>query len=335
MNMRHLPTAGDCAPLRGASDGNRARAAVRSLHPILLAAVAILTSACSVSQFAVNKVGDALAGGGGTYASDEDPELVGAALPFSLKLVESLLVKSPQHRGLLTTAASGFTQYAYGFVQLPAEQLEESDLAKAWSEKERARRLYLRARDYGLRGLETRHDSLRSRFAADPAAALAATDGDDVELLYWTAAAWGSAVGLAKDDPQLVSDLPRIEALADRALELDPGFADGALHSFMISWEMVRAGAEGDPAERAAAHFKRAVELSGGREAGPYVAYAESVCRAREDRQCFSEALESALAIDLADRPSTRLANTLMQRRARWLLDNVDRLILPPLDPEP
>jgi hypothetical protein len=62
------------------------------LHPILLAAVAILTSACSVSQFAVNKVGDALAGGGGTYASDEDPELVGAALPFSLKLVESLLV---------------------------------------------------------------------------------------------------------------------------------------------------------------------------------------------------------------------------------------------------
>lgn len=335
MNMRHLPTAGDCALLRGASGRKRARTAVQSWRPMLLATVAILTSACSVSQFAVNKVGDALAGGGGTYASDEDPELVGAALPFSLKLVESLLVKSPRHRGLLTTAASGFTQYAYGFVQLPAEQLEESDLAKAWSEKERARRLYLRARDYGLRGLETRHESLRSRFAADPAAALAATDGDDVELLYWTAAAWGSAVGLAKDDPQLVSDLPRIEALADRALELNPGFAGGALHSFMISWEMVRAGAEGDPTERAAAHFKRAVELSGGREAGPYVAYAESVCMAREDRQCFSEALESALAIDPADQPSARLANILMQRRARWLLDNVDRLILPPLDPEP
>lgn len=335
MNVGHLPTASDCTPVRGAPDRTRFCAAVRSSRPFLLATIAVLSSACSVSQFAVNKVGDALAGGAGTYASDEDPELVGAALPFSLKLVESLLASSPRHRGLLTTAAAGFTQYAYGFVQLPAEQLEESDLAKAWSEKERARRLYLRARDYGLRGLETRHESLRNRLEADPGTALAVTDGDDVELLYWTAAAWGSAVGLAKDDPRLVSDLPHIGALADRALELDPGFADGALHSFMISWEMVRAGAEGDPAGRAAAHFKRAVELSGGHEAGPYVAYAESVCQAREDRQCFREALEAALAIDPADKPAARLANILMQRRARWLLDNVDRLILPPLDPEP
>ncbi|HSF78080.1 MAG TPA: TRAP transporter TatT component family protein, partial [Steroidobacteraceae bacterium] len=51
-----------------------------------------------------------------------------------------------------------------------------------------------------------------------------------------------------------------------------------------------------------------------------------------EDRQCFREALDSALAIDIDANPSSRLANTLMQRRARWLLDDIDRLILPPLD---
>lgn len=310
----------------------RPAAAVR--NAILAAVCAVLCAGCSISRFAVNRVGDALAGGAGTYASDEDPELVGAALPFSLKLVESLLAESPQHRGLLVTAASGFTQYAYGFVQLPAEQVEHQDLEFAWAEKERARRLFLRARDYGLRGLETRHEGLRGRLEADPRAALTVTDRDDVELLYWTAAAWGSAVGLAKDDPRLVGDLPRIEALADRALELHPDFGDGALHSFMINWEMIRAGAEGDPAARATEHFRRAVELSGGREAGPYVTYAEAVCRTFEDRRCFREALEQALAIDLEAKPSARLANVLMQRRARWLLDSIDRLILPPLDPD-
>jgi len=300
---------------------------------LLWVALSSGVAGCSIERLAVDKVGDALSGGAGTYATDEDPELVGAALPFSLKLVESLLVKSPDHLGLLTTASSGFTQYAYGFVQLPAEITEQDDLARAWNERDRARRLYLRARDYGLRGLEVRHPGLHERFLVNPHEALRVTGRGDVELLYWTAAAWGSAIGLGKDDPSLVSDLPFIEALATRMLELDPAFGDGAVHSFMITWEMARFGTDGDPAERATAHYRQAIELSQGLDAGPYVTYADSVCRTREDRRCFTEALESALAIDPDARPSIRLANTLMQRRARFLLDNVDRFVLPPLEP--
>lgn len=298
---------------------------------LLLAVVAL--SGCSVQRFAVNKVGDALSAGAGTYATDDDPELVGSALPFSLKLVESLLASTPRHRGLLTTAASGFTQYAYAFVQLPAEQQEEIDLAQAWVAQTRARRLYLRARDYGLRGLETRHPLLRQRLVANPRAALLAADREDVELLYWTAAAWGAAIALAKDDPAMVGDLPYVGALADRALALDPQFGRGVIHSFMVTWEMVRPGAEGDPSERATRHFQQAVALSNGQDAGPYVAYAESVCLPHEDRACFRDALTAALAVDPDANPSGRLANIVMQRRARWLLDRTDKLILPPLEP--
>ena len=80
---------------------------------LLIAVFAVgAASGCSIQRFAVNKVGDALAGGGGTYAADDDPELVRAAIPFSLKLIESLLESSPRHEGLLLTAASGFTQYS-------------------------------------------------------------------------------------------------------------------------------------------------------------------------------------------------------------------------------
>src|SRR2546425_5747344 len=68
----------------------------RSIRPPTRAAVAsvllaLLTNAgCAVKKIAVNKLGDAIASGGMTYASDDDPELVREAVPFSLKLMESL-----------------------------------------------------------------------------------------------------------------------------------------------------------------------------------------------------------------------------------------------------
>src|SRR3974390_3799716 len=94
---------------------------------LLVMASILYGSGCSIRRMAINKVGDALASGGTTFASDDDPELVKAAVPFSLKLMESLLEESPQHKGLLLASASGFTQYAYAFVQQDADELKEKD----------------------------------------------------------------------------------------------------------------------------------------------------------------------------------------------------------------
>src|SRR5437868_11815300 len=126
-------------------------------------AIGLAVSGCSIKRIAVNKLGDALAGGGTTFASDDDPELVKAAVPFSLKLMESLLSESPKHQGLLFATASGFTQYAYAFVQEDADELEEKDLTTANEMRARARKLYLRARNYGLRGLQSRHRSFETK----------------------------------------------------------------------------------------------------------------------------------------------------------------------------
>ena len=41
------------------------------------------------------------------------------------------------------------------------------------------------------------------------------------------------------------------------------------------------------------------------------------------------------LAIHPDEFPPVRLANLIMQRRARWLLSRTDKLFLPPLDPNP
>lgn len=64
-------------------------------------ATVLVTGGCSIRRYAVSTIGDVLASGGSLYESDKALVLVGDALPFSLKLIESLLAESPHHRGLL------------------------------------------------------------------------------------------------------------------------------------------------------------------------------------------------------------------------------------------
>ena len=195
---------------------------VKEFHDPAVPGRALRDAGCSVKRFAINKLGDSLANSGTTYAADDDPDLVGQALPFSLKLVEGLLAESPEHRRLLFTAASGFTEYAYIYVQQEADLIEKQDLDKATALRNRARRLYLRARGYGLRGLDVRTHGFSRKLRDDPASAVGLANMSDVPLLYWTAAAWGAAVGLSEDNAGLIADQRIVEALIDRALALDP-----------------------------------------------------------------------------------------------------------------
>lgn len=307
-----------------------ARTRRRSNAASVLLLAALLAPGCSVRKVAVNALANALAAGGDTYATDDDPELVAAAVPFGLKTIEALLAETPKHDGLLLAAASGFTQYAYAFVQAEADLVEAKDLARATALRARARKLYPRALRYGLRGLETRHpgfeaglrdDALRER-------TLAAATKADVPLLYWTGAAWGAAISLSKENAELTADQGLAEALERRALALDEAFGHGSIHDFFISFEGGRPPAAGGSVDRARVHLGRAVALSDGKRAAPYVSFAETVSVGVQNRAEFEELLKKALAVDPDAVPELRLANTVSQRRAAWLLARADELFL-------
>jgi predicted anti-sigma-YlaC factor YlaD len=149
-----------------------------------------------------------------------------------------------------------------------------------------------------------------------------------VPLLYWTATAWAAAISLSKDNPELVAQLPAVEALMDRALELDDSYGRGAIHTFLVTYEMSRQGAPGDPAARAREHFEQAMARSEGKDAAPLVALAEAVAVKQQDVKEFESLLNRALAIDPDANPDTRLLNVVMQRRARWLLSREAELFL-------
>src|SRR5207247_8903648 len=143
-----------------------------------------------------------------------------------------------------------------------------------------------------------------------------------------TAAAWASVISLSKDNPEIVGQIPAMESLIDRALDLHESYGNGAIHNFMISYEMNRPGVAGDPVARARKHFERSLVLSKGTDASPLVALAEAVTIQKQDMKEFESFLNRALAINRDAHPDTRLGHTVMQRRARWLLSRKSELFL-------
>lgn len=307
--------------------------ACRGVVTAVVLALALLLPGCSIKRLAVNRVGDALAAGGTSFSSDDDPDLIRDAAPFSLKTMEVLLAEAPRHAELRRAAAAAFTQYAYAFVLVEADEREASDFSASEHLRLRARRLFLRARNHGLRGLEVRHPGFEARLRAGAAPALASMRREDVPLLYWTGASWAAAISQSKDQPALIGELPLVSAIMEKALELDPGWNRGAIPGFFIAFAPAQPGDPAEGARRAREFFDRAVKASDGGFAGTYVSLAESVCLPANQRDEFESLLTKALAIDPDKRPEWRLENLIFQRRARWLMGRIDELFVSPVPP--
>ena len=117
--------------------------------------------------------------------------------------------------------------------------------------------------------------------------------------------------------------MPAVRALLERAEILDPDWGDGLVHAALIGLDALPEEMGGSMAG-ARAHFARAVELTGGASAGPYVALAMGVSVPEQDSGEFRRLLEQALAIDPDALPAQRLANLIAQRQARALLERIE-----------
>jgi predicted anti-sigma-YlaC factor YlaD len=229
---------------------------------------------------------------------------------------------------LLLTAASGFTQYSYVYVDLEALELEQRDPARAAELKLRAKRLYLRARGYALRAVELTREDFIHGLRTNPQATLAVFTRENIPELYWLSLSWAAAIASDKSDMSLVADLNLIEPIMHRCLELDESFDQGALHEFMIAYQGGRSPMQGGGAALAREHFARARALSGGIRINSLVSLADSVSISDQNRDEFESLLQQALDYEADDYPPTRLANLVAQKRARLLLSRSEYYFL-------
>jgi hypothetical protein len=105
-----------------------------------------------------------------------------------------------------------------------------------------------------------------------------------------------------------------------RALELDEGFDEGAIHDFFVVYDAGRSEAQGGGKKRARAHLDRSLQLSQNKRLSPLVSFAEAVDVDDQNKREFTELLTRVVSYDVDRDLDHRLVNILAQRRARWLL---------------
>ena len=298
---------------------------LRVILILIFAALLFSLPSCSINKMAMNMVANALTGEGSAevFTGDSDPQLVGDAIPFAIKLYESLLSQNPTHQGLINTTGSMFVMYANAFVQGPAEMFPSYMFEERQEALDRSKGLYLRGLEILSRGLELKYPGFSGSFDNGRLPEfLAKMKKADVPALYWSSAAGFSAYSINLLDFELSARIPEWTAMIHRAYELDPDFNVAALDEFFIIFYASLPEILGGDMERAEYHFGRAIEKTGGNSASAYTSYAQFIAVPAQDYDAFKDSLEKALAIDVDKDVSMRLVNIISQRKAIWMLDN-------------
>lgn len=289
-----------------------------SFRLLNLLLISLLLSGCAVRPFVLKQTADALSGQ--ELSDEEDLQLAREASAFYLKTSESVLRQTPGHLKLAEAVSAGFTQYAYAFVAFEAEKIDSSQPEVAAQMRDRAARLYTRAHRHAMAALEKSQPGFSSALAQNDVKKRPTLTPVEVPLAYWAAASLGGKISMSKDDPDAVADFPLSLRLAEMAWQLDPAFGQGALTSLMGTLEAARVGGSLHKAER---FFDQAIAMGQGKEAGPWVAKAESVALPNQDKAQFEQLLQKALKVSQQHRS---LQNDVMRERAQWLLLSVDDL---------
>lgn len=281
-----------------------------------LVVLALQGWACGVVQnVAVNSTTGILTYGMQALFEEPDLTLAEQAIPGNLKLVESLYrAKDSDDDQLGTMLAQGYTGYALAFV-------EDTD-------PERAKALYTRARDYGLKVLRKnkKFDAAFDQDAETFKAGVNTFSKDDVPTIFWTANAWGSLVNLGMNDPEIVGDLSKVNALMDFVIRTDENFYYGSAHLYFGTILATIPRVLGGKPDQAKEHFEKCFKIGQNKMLLPYVFMAKSYAVQVQDRELFLSLLKTVDDAPIDILPEQRLVNAVAKRKAKALEARVDEL---------
>jgi len=276
------------------------------MRSIRFVTLLVFFSGC-VQTIAIRTVGGILDYGFEAFNEEEDVQLAQEALGSNLKLLEALIKGDPGNEELLLLASRGFSAYALAFV--------EDDSV------ERARALYLRAREYALRVLNE-NETFRDAFGKDVNSfvqSLESFDDDDVPAVFWTAFAWGSYINLTRTEASAIADIPRVNAMMEFVLKRDRAYYyAGALVYLGSIYGNTPVMLGGNP-ERSKQYFEEALSLTEGKFLLTYVYYARSYAVQTLDEALFTELLQKVQDTPADVLPEARLPNMIAKRKASLL----------------
>ena len=244
-------------------------------------------------------------------ARHDDLDLVASGVPTFLLLLEGLLVANPQDPQLLLSATETYTSYA---------TLVEVD------DPQRAKHLYHRGKEYGLRALALRlsqPDLLQAPYA-EFVRVIDDLEASDLSVVFWAASSWGAWISANTESMAALADLPKVIKLMQWIAAQDETFQYGSPHVFLGTYYAALPPMLGGNPQKAAEHFDRAVAISKGQVLMVYVLKAKFYARQIFDQALYESLLHEALTRPADAVPELTLQNIAAQKQAQILLDQAD-----------
>jgi len=284
---------------------------VKATVAILVVLLAFFSSGCArLIALAARPVIDNLTG---SFLKQNDLDLAREGAPAFLLVLDGLIDNQPENEDLLLAGAQAYAAYAGAFV--------------AGSNPDRAVLMYTKAKSYGLSALSLRNETfaeLLDRPYEEFVQCLHTFRKEDVPALFWAASCWAGWIQASSGSWDALAQIPRVEAMIDRVLDLDETYYYGGPHLFKGVLQTILPPAAGGRPKQARAHFDRAIEISEGKFLTAYVLYAKKYARLLFDRELHDRLLKKALEGRADEVAELTLINTIAQEQAREMLDSAD-----------
>ncbi|MEZ4746376.1 MAG: TRAP transporter TatT component family protein [Calditrichia bacterium] len=275
----------------------------------------LLLNSCSIQKIALNTTSGLFEYGIEALYAEPDLQIAETAITANLKLIEGFHRADPKNKTILDMLTQGYSGLALAFLEDSAP--------------DRASRIYLRARDYGLLRLQ-QTKAFKNGIPvkeSDFVARLPMLEKKDLPTLFWTAFAWAGWVNLNRNDPQAVFDLSKVKAMMTRVLELDETFFFGSAHLFWGSTLGSIPPMLGGSPEKAKEHFEKALAISDGKFLITKVYYAQFYATTTLDEELFDRMLSEVLEAPEDVLPGYELLTAVAKRKAADLQSRKDDIL--------
>jgi hypothetical protein len=251
------------------------------------------------------------------YASineETDPVLAEQAIPASLKMLEGLLREDPENESLLKKLSEGFCGYAFSFV-------EDTN-------PDRASRLYLRGRGFAERLLmaDGAPENLAGQNLEQFKGTVKALNAEHLHGLYWMGQCWAGWLMLNLDDLQAFIAISKVEAILQRALELDESYHYAGPHMLLGAFYGGRSKMLGGNSDKARSHFEKCLELTQHKFLMAQVLYAKTYAVQMQDPALFKKLLAEVMDAPADILPEQQLGSAVAKQKAEKLLESTDDL---------
>jgi hypothetical protein len=303
----------------------------RVLVAALLSSACVSLGGCNLNKFAADQTASVIAEAAPALDAFWDYEVAGIGTPGAIMQLEAMLSVSPNNEVLALNLAKAYLGYSIGWVENDFEvAYAAADFDKADRLRQRARLLYLRARNLALRSMRNRDKGVDEAIkgGADKVAAYLKehyTDAEDVGPVAWAGLAWGAAINMSLDQPDLIADLPIAKEFVRRAVELDGMYFNAAGYLFLGSMEAAFPPALGGDPEKGKVFFEKALELTKRKNHMIHINYARIYAVNTQNRELYVSLLNEI--INSGDQGNhVRLNNKIARVRAERYLTQTDEL---------